>query len=142
MPQAAKEIVIERPIGEVFTFLSNAENDRLWRTGVSEIRHVAGSGLGARYEQSVKGPGGRQIGANIEITEFEPDRLIGFQTTSGPVRPQGRCVLTAIDGCAQVRFELEARLSGLRKLMGSMVQRSMNNEVGQLANLKQLLETR
>jgi hypothetical protein len=32
-----------------------------------------------RYAQNVGGPGGRQISADIEITEYESDRLIAFR---------------------------------------------------------------
>jgi hypothetical protein len=40
-----------------------------------------------------------------------------------------------------VRFTLDAELSGLKKAMAPMVQRTMNTEVGQLENLKRVLET-
>lgn len=142
MPSAAKEIVIERPIDVVFGFLANPENDRQWRTGVIDLKRISGSGLGARYAQGVKGPGGKRIPADIEITEFEPGHRIAFQTVMGPVRPRGRYVLTPAEDWTRLRFELEAELSGLKRLMAPMVQKTMNNEVDQLDSLKHVLETR
>jgi hypothetical protein len=76
--------------------------DIRWRAGVLDIEHESGSGVGARYRQGVKGPGGRRVAADIEITEYEPERLIGFRATTGPVRPHGRYTLGA-DG-ADVRL--------------------------------------
>lgn len=140
MPRAQNELVIERSAGEVFAFLADAENDPRWRSGVLELRHVGGSGVGARYRQVVAGPGGRRIDADIEIPEFEPPRLIAFRTTTGPVRPSGRYDLAAAGGGTRVRFELAAELRGLKKLMRPIVQRTMAREVGGLGELKRVLE--
>jgi uncharacterized protein YndB with AHSA1/START domain len=141
MPEAANEVVINRPIGEVFAFLADAENDLRWRDGVLDIAREPGtSGVGARYKQGVKGPGGRRVAADVEITEYQPDTLIAFRGIAGPVRPEGRYTLSPADGGTRVRFELSARLAGLKRLMSSPVQKSMDTEVGSLAKLKQLLE--
>jgi uncharacterized protein YndB with AHSA1/START domain len=141
MPQAANEMVIERPPSDVFAFLANPENDPQWRRGVIELRHESGEGVGARYAQKVSGPGGRRIAADIEITEYEPDRLIAFRTTSGPVRPSGRYTLTPEGAGTRVRFELEAGAKGLKRLLAPMVQKTMSSEVQALDRLKQVLES-
>jgi hypothetical protein len=94
MSDATNRITIARPVGDVFTFLANAENDRQWRSGVIEISCTGGQGVGTTYHQVVAGPGGRRIDADIEITEFIADERIAFRTTSGPVRPTGSYELT------------------------------------------------
>ena len=142
MPRASSEIVIERPRDDVFAFLADPENDSHWRGGVLDIKHVSGSGIGARYAQGVNGPAGRRIPADIEITELTPGESIAFQTVTGPVRPRGRYVLAVADGGTRVRFELEADLSGLKRLIAPMVQKTMNDEVRQLAQLKHVIEAR
>jgi uncharacterized membrane protein len=142
MPSASSEIVINRPRDDVFAFLADPENDPQWRSGVLDIKRVSGSGIGARYTQGVKGPGGRRIPADIEITELTPGEAIAFQTVTGPARPRGRYVLTAADGGTRVRFELEADTTGLKRLIGPMVQKTMNNEVAQLDQLKRVIEQR
>ena len=142
MPSASSEIVINRPPDDVFEFLANPENDPQWRSGVIDLKRVSGNGIGARYAQGVKGPGGRRISADIEITELIPGETIAFHTLSGPVRPRGRYQLTAVDGGTRVRFELEANVKGLRRLIAPMVQKTMNKEVGQLDRLKRVIEKR
>ena len=142
MPSASSEIVINRPPDDVFEFLANPENDPQWRSGVIDLKRVSGYGIGARYAQGVKGPGGRRIPADIEITELTPGETIAFQTVTGPVRPRGRYRLTAVDDGTRVRFELEADVNGLKRLMAPMVQKTMNNEVGQLDRLKRVIEQR
>jgi carbon monoxide dehydrogenase subunit G len=140
--EAGNEVVVERPPGEVFAFLADAENDRAWRPGVIDIERVSGDGpgAGARYRQGVKGPGGRRIDADVETTAYEPDRLIGFRATAGPVRPEGRYELAAADGGTRVRFALAADLRGLKVAMAPAVRRTMAGEVGHLENLKRVLE--
>jgi uncharacterized membrane protein len=140
MPRASSEIVIKRPREDVFAFLANPENDPQWRSGVLDLKRVSGSGVGARYTQGVKGPGGRRIPADIDITELTPGEAIAFRTIVGPVRPRGRYVLAAANGGTRVRFELEADLKGVKRLLAPMVQKTMNNEVGQLESLKRVIE--
>jgi uncharacterized membrane protein len=142
MPTASNEIVIDRACDDVFAFLADPENDPRWRSGVLDIKRVSGDGLGARYAQGVKGPAGRRIVADIEITELSPGETIAFQTVAGPVRPRGRYVLAAAGDRTRVRFELEADVHGFKRLMAPMVQKTMNREVGQLARLKDVLEAR
>jgi uncharacterized protein YndB with AHSA1/START domain len=141
MPEASNEVVINRPVGEVFAFLADAENDPQWRSAVLDITREQGtSGVGTRYRQGVKGPGGRRVAADVEITEYQPETLIAFRGIAGPVRPEGRYTLSPADGGTRVRFELSAKLAGLKRFMSSPVQKSMDSEVGSLATLKQVLE--
>jgi carbon monoxide dehydrogenase subunit G len=136
VPSASNEVVVDRPVADVFAFLADAENDAKWRPGVIEIKRESET----TYRQTVEGPGGRSISANVELTESRPDELIAFRATSGPVRPNGRYVLVPEGEGTRVRFELEAELGGLKRLMAPMVQKTMNSEVAALANLKRVLE--
>ena len=56
MPSAANEIEIALSPAEVFRFLADPTNDTKWMSGVLELKHVSGSGVGARYSQRVAGP--------------------------------------------------------------------------------------
>jgi len=142
MPSAENSTTIARSPEEVFNFLGNAENDPQWRPGIADIRRVSGNGeAGTRYRQGMKGPMGRRIPADVEITEHRPNELIAFRATQGPVRPQGRYEISATQGGSRVRFTLEAEVKGLKKLMAPMVQKAMNREVGALSNLKRILES-
>ena len=104
---------------------ADAENDARWRTGVAEISRVSGEGVGAKYHQSIKGPTGKPVDADFEITELEPNKLIAFRTTSGPVRPIGRYELTPEGAGTRVHFTLKAELSGLKKAATPIVQKAL-----------------
>jgi Polyketide cyclase / dehydrase and lipid transport len=54
-------INIRRPVGEVFAFAGDYENDPLWRSGVVEMRYETPGALraGARTREIMRFPGGR-----------------------------------------------------------------------------------
>ena len=140
MPEATGSTVVARPQGEVFAFLADGENDVRWRSGVLEVRRRSGTGAGTIYEQWVKGPFGRRVAADYEITGFEPERRIDFRAIAGPVRPQGTYRLESADGGTRVTFALRCDLRGAKKLMAPLVGRTMRSEVAQLERLREELE--
>ena len=143
MPNASRTILINRPITEVFAFFADAENDPRWRSGVKEIQRQGELGAGTRYRQRIKGPGGRAITADIEVTAYEPDSHVAFQGVAGPVRPHGSYDFRDNGTATEVTFTLDAQISGIKKLfMGGAVQKSMDAEVAGLDRAKSVLESR
>ena len=141
-PSAEYAVTIGRPVEDVFAYVADGENCPAWRLGVLDIKRVTGDGVGSRYAQGVRGPLGRRIAADYEITVFEPNRRIEFQTVTGPARPHGRYLFEALDGRTRLTFRLEAALHGVSGLlMGRAVQRTMDDEVSTLDNLKRVLES-
>jgi uncharacterized protein YndB with AHSA1/START domain len=142
MPHAERTVTINRPQDQVFAFFTNHANDRRWRPAVLEIGDVAGGDAGTRIRQVVKGPGGRGIGADIEITANEPPTRYAFQVVAGPVRPHGEFRFTPSATGTDVRFTLDAELSGLKRLlMSGMVQGSMDSEMRGLDDAKRIIES-
>jgi uncharacterized membrane protein len=141
MPAAARSIVINRAVDDVWTFVTDGSNATRWRSGVLDVTKVSGSGVGEIWKQGVKGPGGRRIDADYEVTAWEPGRRMAFRAIAGPVRPTGEYAFSQEDGGTNLTFSLEAPLSGLKKLlMGGAVQSTMNSEMAALDRLKAVLE--
>ena len=142
MPEARHQVTIRRPASEVFAFLADGLNGPKWRTGILDIAHVSGTGVGATYKQGVKGPGGRRIDADYRITTYEPNSRLAFEAIAGPVRPKGEYLLEEVDGGTRLAFALGAELGGIKKLlMGGAVQKTMDAEVEATERLKSLLES-
>ncbi len=140
MPEASHTVEIARSPADVFAFLADGTNDAQWRAGVVDVRLRSGTGAGAVYEQGVKGPFGRRIPADYEVTVFEPDRRLGFRAIAGPVRPEGAYELRPVDGGTEVTFSLRCTPTGLAKLMTPMVAGTMRTEVAQLDRLREVLQ--
>lgn len=142
MPNAERTIQIDRPIAEVFAFVADGEKAQQWRPGVLEMSKKSGEGQGSVYRQVVKGPGGRKIDADYEITEYQSPEHLAFRAIAGPVRPAGSYDLKDDDGKTSLTFRLSVELSGLKKLlMGGQVQKTMDSEMVALDKLKAVLES-
>jgi uncharacterized membrane protein len=142
VPSAEDSVLIHRPASEVFAFVADGETATRWRPGVLDVKHVSGQGAGAIYRQGVRGPGGRRIAADYEVTAYEPDRLVAFKAIAGPVRPSGQYRFETVGDDTKVSFSLGVELSGWKKVvMGRAVQATMNAEMRTLRNLKKILES-
>ena len=142
MPSAQHSVTIQRPVGDVFAFVADGLNGPKWRPGILDIAHMSGEGVGATYKQGVKGPGGRRIAADFEVTASEPNRRLAFRAVAGPVRPNGEYRFEAAGSGTKLSFALEAELGFLKNLvMGGAVQRTMDAEVQAIERLKRVLES-
>jgi uncharacterized membrane protein len=143
MPSAQRSIVINRPLGEVFEFFTTPTNESRWRTHLKEVSTSGPVGVGSRVHQVVKGPGGRGIPADIEVTAYQPSERYAFRVVAGPVRPTGEYRFAGVGETTTVSLSLDAQMSGLKKLlMSRAVQKSMDGEMQALNRAKTILESR
>ena len=54
MPTAQGSITIQRPVADVFSFVADGTTGPRWRSGVKDVKHVSGEGVGAVYEQPTR----------------------------------------------------------------------------------------
>lgn len=143
MPAATRTVTIARPIDQVFAYFADATNSARWRSGVKEITAEGAPAVGTVYRQTVSGPGGRGIPADVEITEYRPNRMVVLRGIAGPLRPTVTYTFVPVgEAATEVTFALWAQLSGLKKLlMSGPVQKTMTAEVSGLDRAKTLLET-
>jgi uncharacterized protein YndB with AHSA1/START domain len=141
VPSARRTVTIHRPPADVFAYVANGLNATKWRPGVLDIELVSGDGAGAIYRQGVRGPGGRRIAADYEVTAYEPNARLEFKAIAGPVRPTGGYTFEETPDGTAVTFWLEASLGGLKGLLlGRQVQQTMDAEMRALDRLKEQLE--
>ena len=141
MPEVRRTIVIERPPDQVFAFLTDPGNDHRWRRHVKEISASLPMRRGSLVHQVVRGPAGRGIRADFEVTAFEPPTRFAFNVTAGPVKPVGEFLFRPLGTGTEVTFSLRAGLGGLKKLLMSRpVQSSMDSEAASLDTAKLLIE--
>jgi uncharacterized membrane protein len=81
---AKNSIVIERPIDEVFAYVSNVENMPRWVSGVRRVRLMskrvkAGARYSAEYAQGV-----RNSAIDFKIVEFQPPVRFSTKSERGP----------------------------------------------------------
>jgi uncharacterized membrane protein len=142
MAHASKTVTINRPQKQIFDFLADGLNNPKWRSAVTDISLTEGSPnqVGAVYKQGVRGPMGRRLDADYKIVEFNPDSIIAFLVIKGPARPTGRFTFFDSGGGIEVTFTLDFQPKGWARLLGPMIQKTMEAEVQTLEDLKNYLE--
>jgi uncharacterized protein YndB with AHSA1/START domain len=141
--QAEATVTVDRPVAEVFAFVADGTNNARWRPAVTDVELANGDAgqVGAVWRQGMRGPMGRRVDADYEITEYVPDRRLGFKVVAGPARPTGRYDFEpAGSSSTRVTFALSHEPKGAARLMGPMVARQLPKEVAQLHELKRVLE--
>jgi uncharacterized protein YndB with AHSA1/START domain len=95
----SNSIYIRRPPSEVFAYLATPENIPRWNHAIASARQATPGplGVGTRIEQHRTEP--RPSTEELEVTEFSPDRRLGFQGVLGPLH-------------GSIAYELEASGEG------------------------------
>jgi uncharacterized membrane protein len=134
---------VNRPLEEVFRFMTDNQNALQWQSGLLEARVTNDViGVGKTWVDVVQVLGQR-IEIASELTEFEPLRTVGFKSTSGPIPLEGRYVFEPDGEGTKVTFTLQGEADGFFKLAEPIVARSTQRQwETNLANLKDLLEQR
>ena len=135
--------VINRPLEEVFAFMSNPENDPQWQSETSETELTSQGpvGVGSTY-RDVGFFLGRRIESVYEFTEFEPNKKFSLKTTSGPLPIEATISYEALEEGTQVNFLAQGEVGGFFKVAEPLVSRmAQRTWVANYANLKDLLET-
>ncbi len=131
-------IRIDRPVDEVFAFLSDFENIPQWNYYVLEVRQLSDSsiGIGTTYHQIRK-----TDEQDFRIIEFEPDHMVAVKTLpqSSPSFEM-RFTLYEEGNTTRIRDEWKldtGRPAILERLAGGRVKSAVAENV---AKLKELLE--
>ena len=136
-------VVINRPIDEVFEFMTHAENNPQWQSGAQEVMKTSEgpTDVGTTYT-AVTGLLGRRIESAIEITAYEPNKRMAGKTTSGPIPFQFDNTIEALaEGGTKVTNSAEGAPGGFFKLAEPVVARMIKRQnESNFANLKDLLE--
>ena len=85
---------IEKPVAEVFDYVSDPTTFQQWNSAVQEVRQTSGGaeGVGATYLMERELPDGRAENA-LEVVEVNRPTLFVIRTTSGPTPFHYRYVL-------------------------------------------------
>jgi uncharacterized membrane protein len=144
-----ESVEINRPIEEIFSYASNAENFPEWAATVVEVRQEEARGRGSLREgvrfTLVQQALGRRFEAPFEITDYEPNRRYAHRGTEGhpvPVTLIFTCEPLSSDG---TRFtpRIEAEPGGFFGLVGPALEGAIRRQMRtNLKTLKDLLEGR
>ena len=134
-------VIINQPVGKVFAFATNLENNMHWQTDVivSEQTSVGPFGQGATY-RLVNRFMGQFFDSEGIISEYVPNEICTYCFTSGPVAGESHFIFEAVHGGTRFLTLSNIELKNL-KMLGFLVKRKARHQVkNDLQRLKKILE--
>jgi uncharacterized membrane protein len=138
------EIVIERPLEEVFAYVADPANVPEWQAGVVSTTKERDEPMraGVRWRE-VRTFLGRRIEGTLEATEYDPDRLFALKTVSGSVAIEVRHLFERFDGGTRIRVLAAGQPGRFGRLGARFVGRAADRQLrADFARLKEVLEGR
>jgi carbon monoxide dehydrogenase subunit G len=142
MPTITQSVTVNRPVEEVWDFISNFENTTRWSRGVLEARQTSDGplGIGSALQTVVKAFGRRRT-ADYLVTEYEPNRAFAFEVTSGSMSSRVRYSVEPAGGGTRLTASGDAAATGLYKLLAPILVRTLKrHSQDDLENVKRILE--
>ena len=142
MKRYEHSIEIERPVEEVFDFISRPENFPLWQESLLEIRREAEGPLRVGSEVTeVRSFMGRKMETTWTCTEHEPCERSSIEEDEGLVPFKGTFELEALGGSTLFTWTVETPGPRGIKVPGAIVGRMVRRQLAvDSERLKELLE--
>jgi uncharacterized membrane protein len=143
MTHIEESIIINRPIEEVFAYVSDFRNTAQWQSGVVDVRVTPEGPMGVGTQATVvRAFLGRRLEMTVEMIEYEPPTKQAFKAISGPPTTNWRRFEPTAEG-TKLSQVIDFHAGGFFALAEPLVARSIRRAVhGGLADLKDLLESR
>jgi uncharacterized protein YndB with AHSA1/START domain len=135
-------VTIERPVEDVFDYISDPRNFPSWNSAVQAVNLTSGQGEpGSTYLMERELPGGRAENG-LEVVNRERPTAFTIRTTSGPTPFVYRYRFDSDGAAARVELSADVELSGIAGALGPLGSRVVKRGVdSNFADLKRILET-
>ena len=142
MLEFAADLKINRPLAEVFAWLTNADNQRKFDKGSLEM-HVLTPGPwreGTQFRE-IRNLGGRKTTVLSEVAELEQNKRFVIRSKTGPGW-LGVWVFEPDQAGTRLRWTGQLRMNGFARLLEPLIGRQMRPAVEQqFARLPSLIES-
>ena len=117
-------VVINRPIDEVFEFVSDVENNPLWQLSIVEGKQTSSGSLGVGTTiMTISRYLGFQFKTDWEVIEYEQNKKYVAKSTSGRGQAKGTWAFEPVVNDTLVDLVAEMDLSGLFKIAEPVLKR-------------------
>jgi len=142
MARFEASVVINRPVEEVFAYMTDVGNWPLWHSGMLEAEQTSEGPVGVGTTcRGVNQFLGRRMEWASEITEYEPNRKMKQKLISGPMSIEQSLTFEPVEGGTGLTLAGEGEFGGLFRLAEPIVIRTGQRQMeGSLATLKDILE--
>jgi hypothetical protein len=124
MAKVSGEILINRPVQQVFDFVADQRNEPIYNPQMLRSEKITDGpiGIGTRFRATARS--GRRVAEMlIEVTECDRPRRFGSRTTMPSVDISGGLTFAPVDGTTRMSWFWRVRPSGPLRLLGPLVAR-------------------
>jgi uncharacterized protein YndB with AHSA1/START domain len=136
------DVGIDRPVEEVFAYVSDPLNLPHWNAAVEAAREISAgqNGVASTYSMERELPTGRAVN-ELEVVASDPPRRFAIRTTAGPTPFLYRYRFAVEKGRTIVHLDAQVELEGVAALLPQLARLAVKRGVDDnLAALKQILE--
>jgi uncharacterized membrane protein len=105
MQRIEKSIRVNAPASKVYELWRNFENFPRFMENVEEVRSLDGSGKRSHWK--LKGPMGTSAEFDAELTQDEPNRAIGWNSTTGSMETTGAVTFNELADNTEVHVVMQ-----------------------------------
>jgi uncharacterized protein YndB with AHSA1/START domain len=140
MARIEHQVVIRRPVAEVFAYLDSSDRLPTWQSGVVAAHRDGPPSAGTR-ETHVRSVLGRRIENQMRITAYEPNQRYDVRGRAGPVPYTFTSTVEPVVEGTRITIVLDLQPRGVARLASLVLGRVMACQLrSDFARLKQLLE--
>ena len=141
MLQFAADLTVNRPVEQVFTWLTNAENQgKFDKSSLKMEALTPGPWQTGTQFRELRDLGGRKTEVLSEIAELETNRRFVIRSKTGP-EWQGIWLFEPEGQATRLRWTGQMRMKGLGRLLEPLIGRQMRAQIErQFAQLPAILE--
>ena len=110
---------------QVFDYMTDPANLAQWQTSKTSVEQITpgAPGVGTRFRERTKPPGGREFEQIVEFTEFVRPRRFTTHIVEGPQPIDGTWTMRPAGEATEVTFVAEGELRGPLRLLGPLTKR-------------------
>jgi uncharacterized membrane protein len=135
--------LIDRPVEDVFAFISNPMNLVRWQSMVAKVEPASSGpvGVGSKYKIQSEVMGRKMEGV-MDITDLVPSEKFGFKNVAGPVQVQAVITFKSVGTATRLNFSGQGEPGGVFKLAEPMLAKQVKSQMEEnLKRLKSVLES-
>jgi carbon monoxide dehydrogenase subunit G len=135
---------INRPLQEVFDFMTNPANFAQWQSGIKSAKWSSDDpvGVGSTFN-SIGEMMGREMKMDLEITQWDPPTVWGIKGQSGPVKFEAINKFESKDSGTQVIQTFQGEVGGFFSIAEGLAIKQLQKQGENDGNtLKKLLEAK
>ena len=139
-----KVITINRPVDEVFAYVSDAENSPQWQKALVETRRITDGALGVGTQYSgVRQFMGLKLESVLQYTTYELNKKIVFKSVSCSSPFEQTYLFESTAEGTRLTSRLDLETSGLMGMAKPLIASGVKREVDESFDLlKNMLESR